>query len=51
MDDVWKLLIFAGLAAACGIAAKRSAVRLGLPAAAVPVVGALSYGAWARFAR
>ncbi len=36
-----KLLIFATLAAGFGVAAHRSALRLGLPATAVPVAGAV----------
>lgn len=36
-----KLLVLATLAAGFGVAAHRSALRLGLPAAAVPVVGAV----------
>jgi hypothetical protein len=46
-----KLLVFATLATGFGLAAHRSAIRLGLPAITVPVVGSASVALLSRITR
>ena len=44
MEDLLKFLMFAGIAAGFGIAAKHAASRIGVPAGVVPVAGAVVFG-------
>lgn len=48
MNDLTKLAVYSTAAAGFSVAAHRSAARLGLPAAAVSIIGAVLFAALAR---
>lgn len=51
MNDWTKLCVYSTLAAGCTVAAHRSATRLGLPAAAVRIIGVILLSVLSRMTR
>lgn len=51
MNDWTKLWVYSTVATGCSVAAHRSAARLGLPAAAVGIVGVILLGMLGALAR